>query len=695
MVPTITARPASRTGTSERPGVSRPSGLPADLDALLFQHGSWRALDDGNRQVAGVYAETLHDALALVGRGTVATIYGRLIPAVRVVDIDIDDLDGYSVVDQLEAWAEQHDVWHLTRPSGGADGRHHVYLLTQDARGDHLRDLEHEVARLRAWYEVPHRAIDVRDQVRPLSAPHRLHGVTQPYGDTAAALTDLQRRLAATPRHADAPGARGPAAAEDTHQDRRTPLLPRPRARRALPPAWAAYLATGEPPPLGGHDHSRTAVEAVCIGQMIRAGYTWRDALHAIWDAHDDAMTRARTRGLHRLTGIWNRAVLDDHAWTAKHGITREDVPQLPPETAAALEQMRDRLHALAWTYTPRQRPALLHVGDAVLARMARTHTLRVPCPERDLAQDTGLDRSTVRAALRRLHAGGVAILHTDVHTHSPQGRATTSHEIEAPPARGVREIPPPSSHTPFPAAPGTWRALPPRAHQLHRALPPPAKPGLHLPALAREALASDNPDADLTDSQSRTLTTTLRALARAGLAACDEHGRWTRRDEPTPEHATAAAAAHTQALTQHEAERTAYRACTGTDYATARRDTLARNHDREQAWWRSLTAAERAERRDTLRSVYRALPLAEQSRVKDQLAQRRHRAGVDEADRHAVWIAAWHPDGLAQRQAEHQHGYRQLHPAQRAAHVAMWHDHRTRWGIPHPQHLTPSTASG
>lgn len=156
------------------------------LDLHLFGPTSWRALGAGNAQVPGVYPGSLDAALELVGRGPVATIYGRLAAYARVVDIDLcgpeHGADGYAVVDALEAWALEHDVWTVCRPSGGGDGRHHVYVLVKDRGRDHLPALIAEVARLRDWAGVSHSAIDVREFVRPLSAPHRTGAVVAQIG---------------------------------------------------------------------------------------------------------------------------------------------------------------------------------------------------------------------------------------------------------------------------------------------------------------------------------------------------------------------------------------------------------------------------------------------------------------------------------------------------------------------------------
>ena len=69
------------------------------------------------------------------------------------------------------------------------------------------------------------------------------------------------------------------------------------------------------------------------------------------------------------------------------------------------------------WRLLPgqRSRTSILRVGLAVLDRMERVGSLRVPVPERDLVLDTGItDRKTIRAALRQLHAHSIGTLHTD-----------------------------------------------------------------------------------------------------------------------------------------------------------------------------------------------------------------------------------------------------------------------------------------
>ena len=64
-----------------------------DVDKFLFEPDQWFAIDSANHKVAGVAPGTLDQALALVGRGQVATIVGRLRPQVVAVDVDAAGAD--------------------------------------------------------------------------------------------------------------------------------------------------------------------------------------------------------------------------------------------------------------------------------------------------------------------------------------------------------------------------------------------------------------------------------------------------------------------------------------------------------------------------------------------------------------------------------------------------------------------------
>ena len=130
----------------------------------MFCPGSWRALDAANQVVAGVRPGSLDHALSLVGRGSVATFFGRLRPGVRVVDVDMARGEGPTM--DLVAWCAERGLWHLVRESG-QPGHRHVFVVI----GDRLDELELFAEQLRAAYGVSRPRIDVRDAVRPLCAP--------------------------------------------------------------------------------------------------------------------------------------------------------------------------------------------------------------------------------------------------------------------------------------------------------------------------------------------------------------------------------------------------------------------------------------------------------------------------------------------------------------------------------------------
>jgi len=167
--------------------------------------------------------------------------------------------------------------------------------------GQHLEALTECVAGLRAAYGVARSAIDVRELVRPLSAPHRTGVETRPQGSVKAALADLRSHgIADSPVTAVAPESRRVRASTAPG----VVLVPRPRPRRELPPPWQAFLATGVRPDLGqgeagraGMDWSRSTFEAIATATMLRAGWSVEEAWAAIVAAHPAAMDHARPVG--------------------------------------------------------------------------------------------------------------------------------------------------------------------------------------------------------------------------------------------------------------------------------------------------------------------------------------------------------------------------------------------------------------
>lgn len=660
MPPTIAARPGQSTTGGD--GTAR-------LDAALFTE--YRALSSSNRQVKGVYAATIGAALALIGKGEVATVYGRLRPGVWAIDVDLTGIAGQAVTEAVAGWAHALDVWHIVRPSGGADGRAHIFVATNDVEG--LDSLRAELCR--RWDASPS-LIQRRDQVRPLSAPHRRGGCPPPLGSVREALQRLPAHLTDAP--APKPGRRRRGRA---HTMPVAALLPRPRRARELPAQWSAYLATAARPPIQGKDtQRRSTFELVATASMIRAGWSHDRAWRAIAAAHPGAMSKARERGQAWWTAhVWNDVISSEHANAAP------DRPvELDPELAGQLHTARRALAELAWQLPPRRRAAVLLVGHTILDRMARNSSARVPVPQRDLHLDTGLARTAISSALRALD-GHVATLHTDPLDRRPKHRAHTSYEIELPrPEPGVSQILPPSFHTPQGPLPlqGAWELLPRSAHQVWRALHASSSP-LALEQLCTAAHLSYSPFSSPTSSQQRSAAKALSALARVGLAICDEYGGWSANTEPTAQFAGELAHTCAQRLQHVEQERRTYRAGHGTSWSGQQRAALQEVHARKRRWWQALPHDERTERHAAYQMRYADLSLHQQHQLKDRLARSRQRAGIDEQARMATWVQQWSEAEWEQRVVARAAAFATLSPPEKGAQVRAWQDHRDRHHLP------------
>ena len=659
----------SKKRVETRLGVSEQWRL---VDELLFATDAkaWFVLDATNARVSGVRPGSLSAGLAMVGRGRVATVVGRLRPGVVGVDVDLVGERGHAVVEHVAGWCRREGLWHVVRPSGGADGRGHV-IVACGARREHL---EAEVDSLRRSYGVSARMIDVRQVLRPLSAPHRSGAHPTPLGDperARGALRSALRKLerAARPvNHAAAPSS-----------SRRTPLTPRrQRRRRPLPPAWQRYMATGERPELTqkAHDRTGTTFEYLATARMVQAGWTAQQAWAAISVAHPAAMTRARG-SWHRWVGRWNQAVMadDDFAGAA----------EVSADVAAAVAAARERLRLVAWSTPSRARPGLLTVGHTVLDRMERTGSLRVPVPQRDLVLDTGItDRATIAAHLRAL-SGPVGHLHE---VFDPRERAASSFEFEVPEVAGVWETPPPRFHTP--KVSDLPRGLPRMTWPVLRSLP---RSGGTLEDLVHGCQMTTSPTSAATPAQRRTLLEILTGLAELGLVTCDEHGLWRATGARLGEEHRRQAREDLEPVRRAvAAERAAYRAPRrSAAWAAAHAAAVKAQRAKQAGWWAALPEDERRRRTALLSARFASMSLQEQLETKQAWAERDSRAGVDPKTRHAEWLSLQDPDDLARRAVERAADFRALpSPSQRAA-VDAWNAYRQTWGIPDDAQVTES----
>ena len=636
------------------------------LDELLFEPGHWFAIDATNRRVPGVVIVSRPAGLDLIGRGRVASIVGRLRPEVIAADIDLGGDKGAWVMHQIVEWCRERHLWHLVRPSGGA-GHWHVLIVHES----HLEDLERAVADWRQQIKAAATQIDIRRSLRPLEAPHRT-GLP-----AAAPLFDdrdpnrLVRRLRQL-----LPATAAPVGVLGRHVHRPAdPLAPRPRRRRDLPLDWREYLATGATPELGGSDHSRSTYELIATTALLQAGHTADSAWELVAAAHPSAMTKTRSRGRTWWTRwVWNPAVWRDLQTAPMMSPAPADTP-----VSATIRATRE----LLWTLLPGQarRTSVLRVGLAILERMERTGTLRVPVAERDLLLDTGIkDRKTIRAALRLLDDHGVGTLHTTISDR------LAAFEFSLPSDR-MTQNPPPSNHYP-PPPPALWHLLPAGAPVLHthlRLSPDPLSPTALL-----QAAGYTSPGAGPTSRQTRDALEVLRGLAHLGLVSCDADGNWAvRRPEDTDttlrETLVVALGTHSRATAVVERERQSYKARTWTWWHRQRAEALQRQHERHQTWWKSLDPLERARRRRVASQRFVGLPCGDQERLKEEWVAARRTASphLSEATRHEQWI-----DSLSEREYQQRCQERALMhaarpPGEQYEFVRAWEAHRGRHGVP------------
>lgn len=643
---------------------SRPQRVPAGvtrLDGVLFQASGWFVIDAANQRVPQVVITSLAQGLDLVGHGEVATVVGRLADGFVVVDVDLTGHKGHGVVEAIARWCRQNGLWHLVRPSGGAEGRSHVFVAVQG----HQEALVGLIDELRRTWRGSRSTIDLRTAVRPLSAPHRTGQWTAPLGNLRAALSQIP---APAPPGRHSSGRKRTAAQNAVSS---TPLVPRrQRPRRELPEEWVAYAARGERPVIAeDHAGGRSNHEALATAHLLWAGHDADTAWEQITGAHRKAFVKARSKGRSWwVRHVWNPAVEADDAYVGQ-------VCAPSPPTAAAVAQARERLRTSAGQLTDRKRPYYLTIGHTVLDRMERTGATRIPVPERDLVLDTGLtDRRTIRGHLALLERAGVLLVHRD--TLDDTARASTSYEAEIPTPGGVgvpQQIPPPRLHTPLP------HLIPPDS---------PAATWLVLRELTDDpqdltslALASQmSTTAHLSPGQLSTLRAALMVLSSIGLALCDEAGQW-RRGAGMTSAATRQARDRNQELRAViEAERTAYRQRHGALWDAQRAAALKRQRAKEVAWWRGLPVGERDRRRSLWTARFAAGNVEEQRQLKAQLVERERRRGTDPVRRHQEWVARY---ATEDRRLERAEAYARLAPPLQAAWARAWAEHRTQQGIP------------
>lgn len=710
----LTVAASHRDAAHPDAGRRVPPALLA-LDEWMFNpHATqWFFIDAGNTAVPKTTVTTLADGLQLVGRGRIAALVGHLRDGVGVVDVDVPGEFGTFLAAEITDWLRSRGCWVLERPSGGAHGRWHVYFARADYRyapagarsglcaevGDFLSGLATDV-------KVPRSELDLRDAVRPLSSPHKTGAVTTPKGNLRRALRELKRVLPGQPVPAPLrPRRKSKTTTSEHHaaaggQGLVVPLALQ-RWKRQLRPDWRRYLVEGSIPAgswAAGSTKTRAAVavdrslvEAACTREMVWAIGDPETAWRLIRESHPKAMTKAKHQGYSWwLTYVWNELVRTAADLNINPGDKPRPVHTPPPEVVDAVSAGREELERLMWTLPARQRAALLQVGHHLLDRVLREGNLRVPCPERDLLLDTGLgDRKTIRAALARLN-GRLGTLHTDCLSSIERDSTSFEFEINQATSRGGRQIPPPVFDPP-PPPPGVWATLPRSSHALWRTLLTCADP-LDLGELAVKAGLTETPSDVVSKSRRSTAKAALVALATAGMARVDEHGRWEAATRPrslqVEEQASAAYARQFEGV---ETERAAYRAYVRSSWTAGRARAIKAQKAKEKAWWDDLSPRARAARAAAKRHEFEQMSITQQAERKAELAERRRRGGIDELDQYQTWLRSVPADEYVARSLERKQRFKDLSPAERGASIAAWDSHRMRYGLTSQRFASPN----
>lgn len=650
------------------------------LDEWLFSPTEWHALGAASNETLPIAIPSLEAGLELLGKGKLTAFFGRLRDGALAIDIDQRGPFGYLIRDEIVDWLHRNDIWHLVRPSGGADGRFHVFT----APGPRCDEVKAFVLAKRDELGLTHNDLNARTPVRPLSSPHRSGVITQPHGDLRDALRRLKRVFPDAPElvlgrpRKKAPAKHRPATPTDVA------ALTLQRHKRQLAPQWRRYLLTGDTAALGAYrpvDGTQSLPELGLTRELVWAIGDPDIAWQLIREAHPTAMVKARSRGRDWWTTyVWNPSVEGAEAFSPTPA--RQSVPPAAEKVAAAVEAARQLLVDLMWTQTPRSRPSLLLVGHHLLDRMLTAGSLRVPCPERDLVKSTGIaDRKTIRAALRLMN-GSVGTLHTDCLSYLE--RDSTSFEFEIAPVEICSEIPPLRFHTP-PAPRGLWATLPRAAHGLWRTLLA-SDAQLTLEELAVKAGLVDDQHSTPTRSHLAAAKKAAIALAHAGLARVDENGRWYAGTSPRSVRVEQRAqAAYAVLADQVEAERAAYREGAASSWTAQRARALKAQKAKEKAWWASLPPAERGARRQLWSSKFDELSITKQAQIKAKLAASRIKAGIDELQHHQAWLNSLSPDEFLHRSLERRKRFRAMSNEERGLAVATWARHRATFGLPSP----------
>lgn len=560
------------------------------LDAALFTTPAF-TIDAGNQRVTS--HRTVAAARRAVEQDRAASWVATVRPGVVAVDVDLSDDDAAAaVLAVLMTWCDDHTVWSLARRSGGGPGRWHLFAVA----GELEPALREAVAQVRSDHQLDGRQVDLRREVRPLSAPHRRTGAAGVPDDVEHAARDL----AASWRQP------GSGVARSRSGEEIAPRAPLAHPVGGLPARFWEEIAR---PHEKGADRSRAEFEFTA--QMVRAGWSESQAWAVVADPAHAGLARSRQRGRawwRRYS--WNAIEAVDSTPLARRSGVNRTLWEGPYDWSAAVVPAALGLRTVWHRWSSRQRHTIDHVLAVVADRFTR-HGVEEPLPLslRSLVEDTGLALGTCRGALAELVEVGM-LYRVDTGTNRD---GTTAHVYGLNVDMFVLDavVDTPSTYAPPPADP-LWLASP--AGSLSHWLSLHLHPETHAPSRHQSSTGTSW----LQERGLLTKSPTPRPRARTHVCRPrDGLRRWKALRE---RHAH-----ERQTFRARLAEwRRAARERWEQGRERAREKAAARNEMRQRLWWSRLPESERMARSQAWREWWNGLAPYERERRRCALDERR-----------------------------------------------------------------------
>ncbi len=548
------------------------------LDALLFT-APYFLIDADNRKVS--------DMLTTRPECTHQPVVGTLPPNVVAIDFDLDtEEEADWVLHHLINWCEDRSTWYAHRASGGGPGHVHFLALPRTERREELASY---IEQLRIELGVAKKQIDVRDKLRLLSSPHR-HGHARGRLVTAWA-TPPAELLPGTPRP----------------RQRRTPSAPAHDTADQLTARQRRLAATLDCQE--AIDQTRSGIEFLITLRLKALGATADAVFNALCDP--------------TLRNDIGKAAENGYTWFYTHVWEKIDVePAISAKTYdwATYALPMSRAVREAWAnWSTRHKHTVEHVAVVAASRIGAHGAAGGPLPLRDLVEDTGIDKDTVRAALKTLRETGL-LIRTKRFRITEESVATNSdHYALAMEIEPASLTPTTGLYTQLPQAPAAplWLALPPAALSATLTL-------MH----SGQALPLANL-LQLTGYKFQTQPSTRqKALGRALLRTMEDHGLLAITDQDTYELHTTSQDTEKSAAgldkwnelrAQHRKERKTFREAVVAVYEKARElkaawkqaqlEAIERNKQQRRAgqerWWAALSPERRERRREIFKEMW------------------------------------------------------------------------------------------